>query len=384
ITDLLMRVLIIPSWYFPQGSNEIGGRMFHQLAVGLKEKGIDARILFAEFSLQGPLTKEITVSKESGIPTRRISQWFPPKASSLLLKMWIRKYVAAVLQYIKKEGKPDILHAQSYMAGMVCAAVYRKTKIPFVLTERVSSFITGKIPDRHVPFIKDCFNSAIGITCVSPGLKSYLTKYTNKPIEVIPNFYDQSVFYHDLVIEKYKRFTWLSVGEPAYVKGLDILLKAYANVKQQLQNVEMQLILIDRIRGKQDLIELSQQLNIENDITWAGLISQAQVAGMMRQSHVLISASRTETFGKTIMEAQACGLPVIATKTDGASYIINSTDQGELIELNDVDALANAMVEMYQKYNSYKPAYIISAVESRFKEDIVISEWINFYNKILE
>ncbi len=378
-----MRVLIIPSWYFPQGSNEIGGRMFHQLAVGLKEKGIDARILFAEFSLQGPLTKEITVSKESGIPTRRISQWFPPKASSLLLKMWIRKYVAAILQYIKKEGKPDILHAQSYMAGMVCAAVYRKTKIPYVLTERVSSFITGKIPDRHIPFIQYCLNTATGITCVSPGLKSYLTKYTNKPIEVIPNFYDQSIFYQDPVIEKYKKFTWLSVGEPAYVKGLDLLLKAYAIVKQHLPDVDMQLILIDRIRGQQELIELSQHLNIENDISWAGLISQVQVAGMMRQSHVLISASRTETFGKTIMEAQACGLPVIAAKTDGASYIINSPEQGELIELNDVDALANAMREMYQKYNSYKPAYIISAVASRFKEDIVIGEWINFYNKIL-
>ncbi len=378
-----MRVLIIPSWYFPQGSNEIGGRMFHQLAVGLKEKGIDARILFAEFSLNGPLTKEITVSKESGIPTRRISQWFPPKASSLLLKMWIRKYVAAVMQYIKKEGKPDILHAQSYMAGMVCAAVHRKTKIPFVLTERVSSFITGKIPDRHVPFIHDSFNSAAGITCVSPGLKSYLTKYTNKPIEVIPNFYDQSIFYRDSLIEKYKKFTWLSVGEPAYVKGLDLLLKAYAVVKQKLPDVDMQLILIDRIRGQQELIELSQQLNIENDITWAGLITQAQVAGVMRQSHVLISASRTETFGKTIMEAQACGLPVIATKTDGASFIINSTEQGELIELNDVDTLANAMMEMHQKYNLYKPENIVSAVESRFKEDIVIKEWINFYNKIL-
>lgn len=378
-----MRVLIIPSWYFPHGSDEIGGRMFHELAIGLKEQGIDVHILFADFSRHAPFNKQININYEQGILTWRVSHFFPPKLTSLLIQSWIRKYVRALVKYIEAEGRPDLVHAQSYLAGMVCAELHRKSKIPFIITERVSTFITGRVPKRYESFIRDSFNKASGITCVSPGLKSYLLNYTNKPIEVIPNFYDPSVFYRDTGIQKFKKFTWLSVGEPAYVKGLDLLLNAYAKVRQKFHDVEMELILIDRIRGQKELVELSRQLGIDNQISWRGLISHTEVAGIMRQSHVLVSASRTETFGKSILEAQACGLPVVATKTDGASFILNSSEQGILVALNDVDALAKEMEEMCKEHSSYHSGAIVASVKSRFRKDVVMEKWKNYYSKIL-
>ncbi len=377
-----MQVLIIPSWYFPPGTHEIGGRMFHQFASGLKEQGIDARVLFAEFSPGAPFKKQISINAEEGIPTWRIRQWFPPKFNSTLIHLWIRKYVNAILTYIAKEGKPDLIHAQSYMAGFVCAEIHRKINIPFILTERVSSFIKGKIPIQHSPFIRDALNTATVISCVSPGLKSYLEHYTKQPIEVVPNYYDPLVFYYDPMIPKYNKFTWVSVGEPAHTKGLDLLLHAFSKVKQRYTGIDMQLILIDLIHEQKELMELNRQLDIENDITWTGLIPQVQVAGIMRQSHILISASRTETFGKAILEAQACGLPVIATKTDGATYILSTSEQGSLTDLNDVYALADAMSDMYLNYATYNPRSIIAAVELRFKKDIVIQQWKDLYNKI--
>ena len=377
-----MHVLIIPSWYFPPETNEIGGRMFHHLASGLREKDIDARILFADFSPGSPFKKQVTFTEESGVPTWRVRQWFPPKFNKKMIEWWIGKYVNSILDYFEKEGIPDIIHAQSYMAGMVCAELNRRTKIPFILSERASSFITQNIPSRHASFIQNNLNAASAITCVSPGLKSYLAKYTNKPIEVIPNYYDPAIFYSDPNIPKYEKFTWVSVGEPAHIKGLDLLIKAFAKVKQQFINIEMQLILVDRIRGQQELIDLSKQLNIEKEISWIGLVSQVQVAGILRQSHVLISASRTETFGKAILEAQACGIPVVATKTDGATYIMSSQEQGIMVELNDIDALTHGMSEMYFNYQHYNPASILSHVESRFRKNIVIQQWIDLYTKI--
>lgn len=378
-----MQILIIPSWYFPPGTHEIGGRMFHQFAQGLMEQGIDARILFAEFSPGCPFKKEIRFDSEDGVPTWRIRQWFPPKLNSILIRLWIRKYVNVILTYIEQEGKPDIIHAQSYLAGLVCAEIHRKTNIPFILTERVSSFITGNIPSHHLSFIRDAFDAATAITCVSPGLKSNLKTHTKQSIEIIPNFYDPVIFYHDAIIPKYPKFTWVSVGEPAHVKGLDLLLKAFAIIKQKFTGKDLQLILIDRIRGKKGLLELSRRLNIQDEITWSGLISQVQIAGILRQSHVLISASRTETFGKAILEAQACGLPVIATKTEGATNILTYPEQGILTELNNADSLANAMADMYLHHASYNPKTIIASVESRFKKDIVIQQWKDIYNKVV-
>src|SRR5688572_1058836 len=124
-----MHVLILPSWYFPAGSAEISGRMFHQLARALKSEGIDARILYAELNLRSPLLKKMRFEEEDQVPTWRINQWSPPKLTSFLIRNWIKKYVHELLLYIQKEGRPDLIHAQSYMAGMVCATLKRKTGI---------------------------------------------------------------------------------------------------------------------------------------------------------------------------------------------------------------------------------------------------------------
>lgn len=378
-----MHVLIIPSWYFPAESDEIGGRMFHQLAAGLREQEIDARIFFGDFSLRGPIKKQTHFKTEESVPTWRVSQWLPPKLNSFFIHQWVRKYVQTIFDYIDKQGRPDIIHAQSYMAGIVCAEVKRSMNIPFVLTERVSTFISNKIPPRHFSFIANAFNAASGLTAVSPGLKNYMQRLTKNKIEIIPNFYDPSIFYPDFSKPKFEKFTWLSVGEPAYVKGLDILLKAYAIFKKKYQDNPMQLMLIDRIRGKKEIKSLSHQLNIENEIIWKGLISPVEVSACMRQSHALISASRTETFGKTIMEAQACGLPVIATKTEGAAYILQSMEQGLLIAVNDVDALVEAMEKMYLNINNYTPDKLGLSVESRFRKEVVIRQWINYYHNLI-
>ena len=377
-----MHVLIIPSWYFPYGTHEIGGRMIHHFASGMREEGIDARILFADFSLSAPFLKQTNYSIEEGVPTWRTRQWFVPKFNSAMIYFWISKYVRAIQEYILKAGKPDILHAQSYMAGLVCEEVHRKTNIPFVFTERASSFITGKIPNRHSSFIRNSFDAATIITAVSPGLKSRLEQFIKKHIEVIPNFYDPTIFYPDPNIPKYKKFTWVSIGEPARVKGLDLLIQAFAKIKHRLTDIDMQLILIDRIPEQQELMILSQSLNVQNDIVWKGLISQVEVAGILRQSHVLVSASRVETFGKTILEAQACGLPVVVTTTDGATYLMTSEDQGLMATINNVDSLYDAMSDMYWKYSSYDPQLIISHVESRFKKEIVLQQWKKLYNNI--
>jgi glycosyltransferase involved in cell wall biosynthesis len=377
-----MHVLILPSWYFPYGTKEIGGRMVHDFAKGLMDADVDARILFADFNIRGPFRKKINIDTEEEVPTWRMYHWFLPKMNSFLIKKWAQKYANAIQMYIEWESQPDLLHAQSYLAAIAAQEVHRRTNIPYIVTERASSFISGKIPARHTSFIKTCFDDAAAITVTSPGLKSFVQPYTNNPVDVISNFYDPSVFYPDPVIKKFSTFTWVSVGEPSHTKGLDILIRAFGKIKSQFQGVEMKLILVDRIEEKKELMELSKQLNVENDIEWKGLISHVVLAGVLRKSHALVSASRVEAFGKTMIEANACGIPIVATKTDGAKYILSSTDQGLLCELNDVDSLAHAMASLYTNYHQYNSQSIVDHVASKFKKDEVIKQWIDLYNTI--
>lgn len=377
-----MHVLILPSWYFPADSLDISGRMFHHLASALRKDDVDARILYAELKPVRSFSKKLEMKVEDGVPTWRARQFFPPKMNSLFIRKWINKYVGILSEYISSEGSPDLLHAQSYLTAMVCAELKRTQNIPFIYTERLSAFISGNIPDRYVPFIKEASSEASVITTVSPGLASYLKKYTSKEIEVVPNFYDPEVFFFDPSVPKNNAFTFVSVGEPSHTKGLDILIGAMGLVKENFPDEMMQLILVDKISEKEKLISLSEKHGISDRIFWTGLLTQMEIGSLLRKCHALVSASRMETFGKAIVEAQACGLPVIATKTDGAKFILQGNEQGILVETESVNELAEAMMEMKKDHHRYESAKIVSTVSSRFSQRVVVDQWKTIYARI--
>lgn len=378
-----MKVLILPSWYFNEGSQELAGRMFHHLAGGLQENGIDAHVLYSNYSIKGPLFKREVNSIEEGVPTWRFSQLYMPKLSKFLLTQWQKKCVSDILHYMETEGKPDLIHAHSYPAAGVAAALQSKVRIPFIYTERLSSIMTNAIPLLHQHVLQDAFNAATCITGVSPGMVKCLQHLTKHRVELVPNFYDPTIFYPEVHCEKFNVFTWLSIGEPSYIKGLDILLHAFAELKVRMHDIPMQLILMDDIPQKAELLRLAELLHIEKDIRWEGLLPQREVARMMNKSHVLVSSSRVETFGKAIVEALACGLPVVATKTEGAQYIMTSADQGELAEPGSAESLVTAMQRAMMHYATYSADKISEGVKTKFAKEVVLQEWISLYNSLL-
>ena len=231
-----MHALIIPSWYFAANSNEIAGKNFQQLAKGLREKGIDARIYYGHYSPRAPLLKKHSFSVEDTVPTLRESHFTMPKIHPAFIQNWINKYVAGVNEYIRNHGKPNLIHAHSYLASIIATEIKRRTGIPTIYTEHLSTFITGSIPGMYMEYIRNSTANANLVTSVSPGLKEKMLRNTPSNIHVVPNFYDQRIFYNDPAVQKNELFTWVTIGEPSYIKGLDLLIKAFASVKHGLNN----------------------------------------------------------------------------------------------------------------------------------------------------
>jgi glycosyltransferase involved in cell wall biosynthesis len=377
-----MQVLIIPSWYFPKGSDAISGRMFHAHAAGIIAAGIDATVFYPQYSLRGPLFKRVVFETEDSVPTYRVLRWWPPKANKLLYRQWLMQCAKDLQHYIQLHGKPDIIHAQSYQAAGVAAVIRAKTGIPFIYTERLSSFLTGDIPRFHLPFFKSIFENASLVTCVSPGLASALQQHVKKEIRVVPNFVDTGVFTNDTAVTKNNVFTWIAVGEPAHTKGLDTLFHAFAMLKQKLSGVNMQLMIADEVPERKKLEALASTLGIASAITWKGLVSQQQLSTLFNQSHAFVSASRIETFGKTTIEAQACGLPVVATKTAGSTFIVKNEWQGELAEIDNAASLQQAMGKVYSGFSGYAAKDIRENIIRRFGKEVIVKQWIEIYNQV--
>jgi len=377
-----MRVLIIPSWYAAAGSESITGMVFREHALLLRQKGIDAMVAHGSFSWRGIIKTTAQLQDEDGVPTLRIRGWNPPKLYKFLVESWIQKYADAILDHFSQDGPPDVIHAQGYQAGWVAEYIHEKKGTPYIITEHYSGFLLQNIPIVQHQFIKIAFDNADLVTAVSPGLKAALKIYTDNSIDVIPNYYNPAIFFHDSAMKKSEIFQWLSIGEPIHVKGLDVLLESFNRVLRARPNMNMRLVLADDIPDRHMLERLAEKLEIEDKIEFAGLLPPDELADLIRRSHVLVSSSRFETFGRTIMEANACGVPVVATRTVGSTYIMGSTDQGILCEVESVESLSQAMMEMVSRYAEFKPEIIQAVAASRFNADLVLGQWINRYKEI--
>lgn len=377
-----MYVLVIPSWYFDSGSESIAGRNFHALALALREQNIDARIFFARLSMTDPVKLQMAYDTEEGVPTFRVRQWFPPKVHKYIIYQWVEKYASLLANYILIYGKPDLIHAQSYQAAMVADVIKIKTGIPYIYTEHLSDFLHDRIPAAYRFAIKKGITHANSMTAVSPMLRDQLLDYVSGQIDVIPNFYNSSVF-KIATVEKHKSFTWISVGEPAFVKGYDLLVEAFGKLINEMPDVEMQLILIDDIMERPDLVKIAEKYKADHLVFWKGLLSQEQIADIFHLSHVYVSSSRFETFGTAMVEAQACGLPIVATRTAGAEYIFQSEEQGILTATENADALKNAMHRMIIRYQQYNGEKISQQIFNRFNRDLITKQWITLYKNVI-
>jgi glycosyltransferase involved in cell wall biosynthesis len=233
-------------------------------------EGIDAQVAFGSFSWRRNFKTSVHFHEEQGVPTLRIRGWHLPKLYKFLVEGWIQKYAHPILQHFESQGRPAIIHAQGYQAGWVAEFIFQKTGIPYIITEHYSGFLLQNIPIVQHQFIKTAFDNANLMTAVSPGLKAALKIYTDNSIEVIPNYYNPKIFFHDPAVKKSEIFQWLSIGEPIHVKGLDVLLESFNRVLRARPNMNMRLVLADDIPDRHMLEGLAEKLEIEDKIDFAG------------------------------------------------------------------------------------------------------------------
>jgi alpha-1,3-rhamnosyl/mannosyltransferase len=126
-------------------------------------------------------------------------------------------------------------------------------------------------------------------------------------------------------------------------KNVETLLKAFAQLPSALQK-EHDVILVGDLRRRQDLYDHARQLGIETNVRFAGVVDDAQLVRLYQQAVVLVFPSRYEGFGLPVVEAMACGCPVISSN---ASSLPEATgDAALLADPSDVDGFAKHLEQV--------------------------------------
>ena len=90
-------------------------------------------------------------------------------------------------------------------------------------------------------------------------------------------------------------------------------------------------------------------LGLMDRVVFAGLVPEAEKAGHYRLADAYIMASRGEGFGFVLLEAMACGIPVVASKLDGGREAVRDGQLGMLVDPGDADALKRAILETLER-----------------------------------
>jgi glycosyltransferase involved in cell wall biosynthesis len=124
-------------------------------------------------------------------------------------------------------------------------------------------------------------------------------------------------------------------------------VRAAEIVRKQRSDVKFQIVGEDRSRdgrNEKDLRDLIAHLDLSGTVELSGWSNN--IADVLGGFDIFVSASRSESFGFVIAEAMLTGVPVVATRTEGAQEIISDSSLGLLVPIGSPDSLAAAILDL--------------------------------------
>lgn len=356
-----MRVLQICS------ARQIGGGEKHlvDLSNALQERGHE---IFFALAPDSPVEKLLENVESKNVLLTKMRN-----ALNVFAARRIARFVA--------QNNIEIIHAhiaRDYPIAALAAKISRK---PFVLT-------------RHVLFPlnrlqKYALQNVGGIIAPSKAIADALRRqnlFSSESIETIYNGIDLKHF-APTNKEPTATFTVGTIGHLAPIKGHDIFVRAAAIIRQKRTDIRFIIVGEDKSKSGENrraLENLIAENNLQNHLELRGWTDD--VRAILNQLDLFVSAARSEPFGLVIVEAMAAQIPVVATRSEGATEIIEDGTSGILVELENSENLAQAILDLADdpSHRNHLANGGRRRVEDCFSLEKMVAETEAFYRRVLQ
>ena len=249
------------------------------------------------------------------------------------------------------EFKPDIIHAHStyVVFNRVLSKLQEKgtvDDIPMIgmIHGRPKPLIlpSGEVTTDFASFCDACPFDLI--LAVSNNVATVLGEHLSSKgitIPILPLYLgiDLSVFYPMPDVEKMWDIAFL--GRLEKMKAVDLFPEMLSLLKKDYPYLKMVMTGEGSLTDK--LLNDLESAGVSQMVDYLGVIETKAVPKLINQSRIFIYPSREEPFGLSIVEAMACGVPVVTTNVYGPSEIITQDVDGLAVSPNDVNALVKAV-----------------------------------------
>ena len=276
-----------------------------------------------------------------------------PRAVRFNINHWVSLCQKAVDRYVRRFGKPDVLHAHCCKsAGLAAMEISKHLGIPFFISEHLSSGLYerdfGKGWQQHQWLkekMRQTYEAAACVMPVSRELIDDLAPYFGKSYRQRPvsNIIDTDFFAYrerEPLADRPFRFCCLAVAD-IYGKGYDVLAEAIQRLKVENRNRSFELHVAGQGTDSRPMLDLFSQMP---NVHLHGHLDKYGVRDLLWQSDALVLPSRSEAQPLVILEALATGIPVVSTECVPASLRI--PDACLIALIGDASMLAEKMQEV--------------------------------------
>jgi glycosyltransferase involved in cell wall biosynthesis len=337
------RILLINYEFPPLGGG--AGNATQNIARELSKLGTDVRVLTTRFRGQ-PTMSQLDGYQIHRVRTPRRKE---DRSSPFEMLMFILLAVPAALR-VTKHWRPDASIAFfGIPSGPVALALKTFRRIPYIVSLRGGD-VPGHQPDQlatlHAltrPLIRVIWRHAKAVVANSEGLRSLaLRTAKGHDVCVIPNGVDTALFCPPESAPANETPILLYVGRVSEEKGLDDLINALS----ELKSTAWRLKLIGDGPYMTTLRALITQVGLDDRVDVLGWLPREALIKHYQSADIFTFPSKHEGMPNSVLEAMACGLPVLATRIAGNEELVQDGTNGFLVAPGTPDALSAALTKM--------------------------------------
>lgn len=382
------KVLWLCSWY-PDKIQPYNGDFIKRHAEAVSAF-CDLHIIHVVRDREGAVTHSVKTEEAiNGNFSETIIYYHVRGAGITLLEKFLshqqheKLYRRAVKNYILHKDVPDFVHVHMGMkAGTTALWIKDKYNIPYIVSEHWSGFLVNAseqfsaTPKRFRNRWMAVIRNATAVSAVSETLAKGLQRNFSglQPI-VIPNVVNTNIFFprgESVAVNTAPQF--IHVSGMQQLKNPKLILLAFKKLLESFPAARLNMI------GMKDaaLISFTKENDMGHAVSFYDEMPQPELAGFVRQSAALILVSSYETFGCVIIEANACGVPVIVSDIPVFHETVTENVNGYFVSPGDRNGLTEAMVKIIGAKENFPPAKLASSVAEKYSYPVVgkmIADW---------
>lgn len=361
--------------------------LFHPHLGGAEQQAL----MLAEQLIKRGMKVSVLTRTFKGLPSFEVIRGVPVyrRIRTLSRGKWFGlSYMVSTLWFLfRNRNSYDIIHCHllgfhSAVAVLLKWLFGKKTISLVGATGPVSDFLQMKNIFMGNFFLRMIARSDRLILLCSKSREEALAEgFFPAQLVYIPNGVDTACFKPDPDIGK-RGNTITFIGRLDYLKGVDILLQAFSRLISA--GIPARLDILGDGPERNNLEIMSQQLGINDAVTFHGAVHG--VAPYLQCSALFVLPSLSEGMPNVVLEAMACGLPVVATRVGGIVDIIEDGANGLLVDAQRPDQLYEAMQRLFtdRQLADRLARQALKTIEQQFSLDTIVNRYSALYQALMK